>query len=197
MGRRNWKNTKHSSSLVAAIDSGAADEIGGLAEEMGEWRDNMEESFGHTAKFEEVSDAADTLEEQQSELEQAVSELLEALADGDGDEDEGGEDEDEGDEEDEEDGDGDGVVEWTEMVPYGRNSAPRWMRRDNALAPVQAGLAHIEDLTAMRDDFLGKGGDPAEEFGLDDDAWEAVTEAAATLEGVLGEIAEVSFPAMR
>ena len=39
-------------------------EVETLAEEMRSWADGMEEKFGSTNKFEEVSQAADTLEEQ-------------------------------------------------------------------------------------------------------------------------------------
>lgn len=37
-------------------------EIECLAEEMGSWRDNMEEKLSHTSKYESVSECADTLE---------------------------------------------------------------------------------------------------------------------------------------
>lgn len=43
--------------------SDAFSEFQSLSEEMGEWRDNIEEKFGTTQKFEQVSEAADTLEQ--------------------------------------------------------------------------------------------------------------------------------------
>jgi len=50
------------------LQSGA-EEINALAEEMGSWRDNIEEKFSQTQKFEDVSTAADALENAQNELE--------------------------------------------------------------------------------------------------------------------------------
>lgn len=47
---------------LSDLISDAYDEISCLADEMGEWRDNVEEKFSTTAKFEQISECADTLD---------------------------------------------------------------------------------------------------------------------------------------
>lgn len=49
--------------------SSAAGEIRNLADEMTSWRDNIEEHFSQTDKYERVSEAADTLEQAADDLE--------------------------------------------------------------------------------------------------------------------------------
>lgn len=60
-GRSYLKTEAQTSSLSAAI-SDAFDEVGELADEMGEWRDSLEEKFSQTDKYSRVSEAADTLD---------------------------------------------------------------------------------------------------------------------------------------
>lgn len=48
--------------VVDAIIGDAYSEVQSLAEEMREWADNMEEKFSQTSKYDDVSSAADTLE---------------------------------------------------------------------------------------------------------------------------------------
>jgi methyl-accepting chemotaxis protein len=56
----------------------AKDEIASLADEMSEWRDNMEgTNLEYTSKYETVSESADTLEDQSSSLEDVISEIEE------------------------------------------------------------------------------------------------------------------------
>lgn len=96
---------------IAAALSDALTGVQTLAEEMGEWRDNTEESLGHTNRWQRVSEAADALEEVASELGASfdLPEWLEAEA-----------------------------ITWTIMRPYGRKAEPRWMRAANAAAPLRA-----------------------------------------------------------
>jgi uncharacterized phage infection (PIP) family protein YhgE len=60
---KSYKNVPETNSVGGAL-SAAADTIRELAEEMGEWRDNMGENDGlrETEKFSAVEEAADTLE---------------------------------------------------------------------------------------------------------------------------------------
>lgn len=49
-----------------------------LAEEMGDWRDSMEEKLSHTSKYEIISDCTDTLEQNMDEIDcpKVVEDLL-------------------------------------------------------------------------------------------------------------------------
>jgi chromosome segregation ATPase len=58
MGKRN----QATSGTVLGFIEGAYSEIESLYEEMSEWRDNLEENFSQTTKYEEVSSVADLLE---------------------------------------------------------------------------------------------------------------------------------------
>lgn len=70
---------KKSSAVEVTIEDalGYGPEIAALAEEMGEWRDNLEEKLSHTDKYERVSEAADTLEN--ADVESLCDTLVEAL----------------------------------------------------------------------------------------------------------------------
>jgi hypothetical protein len=57
-----------------AMQDGVA-ELQALAEEMAEWRDNLEERLSHTDKYERVSECADVLESAASEIESTAQEL--------------------------------------------------------------------------------------------------------------------------
>ena len=56
-----YKTVMRETTVAAAI-ADAFDEIENLASEMGDWRDNLEEKFSSTDKYERVSEAASTLE---------------------------------------------------------------------------------------------------------------------------------------
>lgn len=61
MARKRFKITEQTST-VSGVVADVASELEELAQEMRDWADNMEESFSHTDKFQQVSDVADTLE---------------------------------------------------------------------------------------------------------------------------------------
>jgi hypothetical protein len=63
--------------IEAALRDGAS-EIASLTEEMGSWRDGMEEKLSSTSKYDQVSDAADTLEG--ADIESLVDALCDALS---------------------------------------------------------------------------------------------------------------------
>lgn len=56
----NYKTETKTETFDTALGM-AFGEIEQLAEEMGEWRDNMEEKLSHTQKYSDVSECADTL----------------------------------------------------------------------------------------------------------------------------------------
>jgi len=60
--------------VAEAMQDGVA-ELQALAEEMAEWRDNLEEFLSHTDKYERVSECADMLESAVSEIESVAQEL--------------------------------------------------------------------------------------------------------------------------
>lgn len=70
-----YKSVQHEST-VGALVADAISELESLKDEMGEWRDNMEGTgLENTSKYEQVQEAADTLESYVSEIE--VPEALE------------------------------------------------------------------------------------------------------------------------
>lgn len=58
---------------------GLVDEVSELANEMGEWRDNLEEKFSSTSKYEEVSESAEMLEELYNNLDSEMQELQDLI----------------------------------------------------------------------------------------------------------------------
>lgn len=61
MAGKAYKAVQQKSDLTSAVE-GAFAEVESLASEMSEWRDSLEESFSHTEKYSQVSEAADLLE---------------------------------------------------------------------------------------------------------------------------------------
>jgi len=74
MASGTYKKVK--TSVSAALADGAS-VISELAEEMGEWRDNLEEKLSHTDKYERVSEAAELLEG--SDMESLCDALVTAI----------------------------------------------------------------------------------------------------------------------
>lgn len=64
---------------VSVRDLLDASDVPCLRDEMSEWRDNIEEKFSGTSKFEEVSECADTLDYFADYLENNVGELIASL----------------------------------------------------------------------------------------------------------------------
>jgi hypothetical protein len=68
------------SAPIDSVISDAFTDIGDLADEMGEWRDSLEDKFSGTDKYQTVSDTADTLEEHREEPDNSgVSKLLDGV----------------------------------------------------------------------------------------------------------------------
>lgn len=122
------------SSLVDAIENGFS-ELESLGEEMGEWRDSLEERFSSTEKYERVSEVADTLENivgNKPDVDDDTPELTVTYQHG---------------------------RKSSRKSPY-----PRWLRRDNATAAIRSAIdaldnymseldenADVDDLTVLRD----------------------------------------------
>lgn len=70
------RNAETYEAAKAALDKLDTSEVESLAEEMQSWRDNTEEKFGSTEKWQMVSDAADALEQVLDTL-QSLDELTE------------------------------------------------------------------------------------------------------------------------
>lgn len=68
------KTITDSISVTDAMQEGVS-ELQDLANEMSEWRDNLEEKLSHTEKFERVSECADVLESASSAAESTAQEL--------------------------------------------------------------------------------------------------------------------------
>lgn len=86
MGKRSYKLVKRTATAIEALQD-AASVLEDLAGEMGDWRDNIQDAFEGTEKYERVEQAAELLEEAHSEVEFSIEELealAERLADGEG-----------------------------------------------------------------------------------------------------------------
>jgi len=72
-----WKKVEEELTVSDALEYATSD-LRSLADEMDEWRSNMEgTNLEYTDKYERVSECADTLEEQTDELEELESDLKE------------------------------------------------------------------------------------------------------------------------
>lgn len=122
------KYTTHTASILGAVEGFYAD-IEELTSEMQEWRDNLEEKFSQTEKYQNVSDCAD---------------VLENITPGDA-PDELGEGSDQ--ECSYEHG-----KKSSSKSPY-----PRWLRRDNAVNQARAAIdgiqSRMDELQTERDEF--------------------------------------------
>jgi hypothetical protein len=158
------RTTTHKEKLLDALKCGNV--VEDLASEMGDWRDNLESnSMEHLPKYEEVSEAADTLENAGQEIESSVDELRAALE-----------------EIKELNGEIVGSIEIS-YTEHSRRGSPRWLRRDNAVAPLRAAVDYIEN--ALID------GEQSKNEALDN-----IEELTASLADRLDEIEGVEFPGM-
>lgn len=140
------KYTEVKCTVADAISNGFTD-LSDLADEMSEWRDNMEEKLSNTSKYQEVSDCVDQLDNCRDD---PTSDLPEALS----------------------------SLPVTYSVGSKRKE-PRWLRRDNAVAAIQAAK------------------DALEEFETEDsDLKESAEDAASKLENAIGEAEAAEFPGM-
>lgn len=126
------KYTQRTAELTSAVDD-AFNELEELQNEMGEWRDSLEEKLSHTGKYQEVSDAHDALESAVSNREEP-GELPELT-----------------------------IVWQEGRKASKKSPFPRWLRRDNALnilgGAVDALNLHLEGLgedadTSEIDDYI-------------------------------------------
>lgn len=164
---RQPSTTTHTEKLLDILKCGNV--VEDLASEMGDWRDSLESnSMEHLPKYEEVSEAADTLENAGQEIETTVDELSTAL---------------------EGLGELNGVSVDTIEISYterSRRGSPRWLRRDNAIASLQAAVDYIENALAAQ----------REQDKIDNEALDSVEEHTQSLAEHLDEIENVEFPGM-
>jgi hypothetical protein len=105
--------------LVDAISSGYG-EIGELANEMSDWRDNLEDKFSQTQKYSDVGEAADTLADHRDEP--SMPDIIEKAL---------------------------GTTELSVgiSVPRSRRqSASRATRLDNAISHLQVAIEYLEEV---------------------------------------------------
>ncbi len=119
--RKRYKTVQCEAALDEVLD---AAELESLRDEMTDWRDNMEGTgLENTDKFEQVSEAADILEEQVYVLSDAIDSLNLS-------------------------GHGDlanAAVKWAEQHPYGKRAWPRWLRHSTAVPQLTAALAVLAE----------------------------------------------------
>lgn len=183
MPRRKWKNMTNEETIADIL--GCGNVLEDLTNEMSEWRDNLESSeMTHLPKFDEVSEAAETLENAGSEIEQAASNLADTL---------------------EKAGAQEllsAKVSYTTMIPYKGRGNPRWMQRDNALAALMAVTEYLED-----DENVVKHDDNGEPIMTTDDDGEEIavlwTDEHDDIESYRSELSDaieeatnVEFPGM-
>lgn len=100
-------------------------DIEGLKDEMEEWRDNMPESLQSSDKYSQVEEAADTLGNAASELEEACEGIKKIL-----------------------EGDSavlSAIIEYTEQKMYKGYNMPRWVRLANPCAALGAVVEFLKE----------------------------------------------------
>lgn len=127
-----YKSETISTTASTALSDARA-EIESLQEEMSEWRDNMEEYFSETDKFQRVSDAADALEELLNGIPEDVPDAISELN-----------------------------VSFSNYKA-GRRGIPRWARLSNAMSAIEAVRETVEeainDLQSFVDECEADGSD--------------------------------------
>ncbi len=161
-------------------------DIEDLKDEMEEWRDNIPDSLQSSDKYSQVDEAAETLSNAASELEEAcngIKRLLERLTKGKGETSildrieklSKGEVETDF---------LDTVIGYTERKMYKGYSVPRWVRLANPCAALEAVVEFTEDHIENMSRDLG------EEYG------EELKSHIKQLEDALGDLQNVEFPSM-
>lgn len=169
MGKRG-KNVKCTEDATSAIEI-AVSAFEELKDEMGEWRDNMEEKLSHTDKYERVSEAADSLEEVHSNTEDALSTVSSNI--------------------DKLDLGTETKAIYFEYVPYGRKSASRADRMSNATAALESGIDALEGMVSeLNEDTIRKDSE------ANADALVEVREALDELRNQIDEANSIEFPGM-
>src|SRR6266700_196746 len=111
---------------IEALLTEARDEIESLKTEMEQWRDNLDDNEGlrNTQKYEQVDEAAETLDRAYEEIESAVRQLLEeGLLTGQ---------------------QFDNSLTVSYVKPYGRMSFPRWARLGYSIAYLHKAKEFLE-----------------------------------------------------
>lgn len=132
-------------------------ELSTLAEEMREWADNLENgNLGHTQKFDDVSACADELERiDEPSMPEGLGDVL-AVA-----------------------------VHWTEMVQSRKGrSESRSVRRDNAVARLQAALDFLQESVE----------EEQEDSGLTDEQRSEVEQFVTELQDIIDTAESLDFP---
>lgn len=176
-----YKTSSHESTIKEILDCGNV--LEDLHSQMEEWRENLEgNNMEHLPKYEEVSEAADALENAGSEIETYASDLSSAL---------------------EKCGDLlEETVSYTLMTPYKGRSEPRWMQCANALSALQAVVAFLQDennLVKLDEDGepITKKGEDGEEINvLWTDEVQDLEDNVGSLSDALEEAEAVEFPGM-
>lgn len=181
--RRKWKNINCKGTIRDILDCGNV--LEDLAEQMGEWRDNLEgNEMTHLPKFDEVNEAADALENADGEIQQAATDLSNALVKA-----------------------GaatvlDTSINYILMQPYKGRGEPRWMQRDNAIAGLQAVVEFLDDednLTKLDDNdepITRKDGDGEDIPVYYSDDNDDITSCQSELSDAVEEATSVEFPGM-
>lgn len=147
-------------------------EITDLKDELQEWQSNLEgNGMEHLPKYDEVTEAADSLENVETELENAASELISAL--------------------DKHENKSirallDDSIEWSEFQPYKGRSYSRADRCSNAIAPLQCAADHIKSEIA----------ELVEDHGVKEDDTQEVFSYAEEVETQCEEAESICFPGM-
>lgn len=116
-------------------------EVPMLRDEIAEWRDNIEEKFSNTAKFEEVSECADALDNIADEFESHVERLIELLEATDA---------------------GKAVLDRKVTVPTPKTRQSRADRLGEITGSIEAALRAIEE-AGLRNEEIGSLGDDIED----------------------------------
>jgi len=179
---RRYKQVVEKKTVKECLED-AASELEGLAEEMREWQGNMEgTNLEYTSKYEVVSEAADTLEDKKSELDDVINNLegLEPTVDLDKE------------------------VEVRYVKPYGRYES-RPTRRDRVVAYLEAVKDHLEtvvsNLESEKDEL-----EALEEAGMDEEQQEEIERLERNiddisniiddLDNIISDLGDVEFPSM-
>lgn len=116
-------STAKTGSIADAISEGFS-ELQSLRDEMTEWKDNIEEKFGQTEKFDRVSECADALDEIADQEDECVPSVH-----------------------------AEDSVDWVFSKKKSKKSPyPRWLRIQNAVNALEAAKAQLETLVEVDDD---------------------------------------------
>lgn len=167
-GRSYLKTEPRTSDIESAISDGY-DEIGELADEMESWKDGLEEKLSHTSKYEQVSEAFDTLNDNR-DMPDVDADLF---------------------------GESDTKVSYGETVNKSkRRGVSRSTRLDNAVAKLSAAVDGIETIINSLDE--GEDAEPEEDrtdleqqkTDLEDALANATGEAADKIQEQIDELQE-------